>query len=156
MRARKFERMALTKFFVAGGAAVFCACVAVGHTQAQFLVPPPPPPTFNPPSPYTTVPQAPYKPISPGTPSTLSGSSVGSHLYESPPNAAMHPHRRAVHTTKTESKVARVRRGHHSYRHHRPVVGPSYFPPSSGYVPSPYFCTWHREWNGYYWEYRCF
>jgi hypothetical protein len=159
MHMRKFARMALAKFFMIGCAIVFDACLAIGHAQAQFVnpVPTPPPPTFNPPSPYTTVPQAPYTPISPEAPSTLSGSSVGSHLSETPPSAATHPYRRAVYPTTTKSKVASVRSGHRSYWHHHwtPVVGPSYFPAGIGYVPSPYFCTWQREWDGY-WEHRCF
>ena len=159
MHTRKFERIALAKFFMTGCATVVGACLAIELAQAQVptLVQPPPPPTFNPPSPYSTVPQAPYQSISPGTPSTLSGSSVGSRLYESPTSTATHPHRRAIHSTTTASNVARARRGHHSYRHYQwsPVVGPSYFPAGSGYVPFTYHCTWQREWDGY-WEHRCF
>jgi len=159
MHTRQFARMALAKFFMIGCATVFGACLAIGHAQAQFVnpVPPPPPPTFNPPSPYTTVPQAPYTPISPGAPSTSSGSSVGSHLSESPPSAVTHPHRRAVLPAATESKVASVRSGHHSDRHHHwtAVAGPSYFPAGSGYVLFPYSCTWQQKWDGY-WEHRCF
>jgi hypothetical protein len=159
MHTRKFARMALAKFFITGCATVFGACLAIEHAQAQFVnpVPPPPPPTFNPPSPYTTVPQAPYTPISPGAPSTLSGSSVGSHLSESPPSSPAHPHRPAVHPATMESKVASVRSGHHSDRRHHwtPVVGPSYFPAGSGYVLFPYSCTWQQEWDGH-WEHRCF
>ena len=55
------------KFFVAGCACVFGACMAIKYTQAQqfiFPVPPPPPPIFNPSSPNT----APQTRGTPGSP----------------------------------------------------------------------------------------
>jgi hypothetical protein len=164
MHTKTLERMTLTKFFVFGYVTIIGACLAIEHAQAQFVnpVPPPPPPVFNPSSPYTVTPP-PYRPISPGMPGTLSGSGVGPHFYESPPSAATHSHRRVVHSATIKSKVAPVRWGHRNYGYygyHRrsPVVGPSYYPPSFGYVPfpyNPYYCTWQREWDGYWWH-RCF
>lgn len=78
--------MMLAKFFVAGCAAVFVACVATEHAQAQFVnpVPPPPPPVFNPSSPYT-VPQMRETPVSPNAPSAFPGSGA---LLQQPPTRA--------------------------------------------------------------------
>ena len=68
-------KMVLARFFVAGCAAVFGACVTVecGHTQFVNPVPPPPPPVFNPSSPYT-IPQMRETPVSPNLPSAVPGS----------------------------------------------------------------------------------
>src|SRR5580704_14649946 len=68
-------KMVPARFFVAGCAAGFGACVTVecGHTQFVNPVPPPPPPVFNPSSPYT-IPQTRETPVSPNLPSTLPGS----------------------------------------------------------------------------------
>ena len=78
--------MMLAKFFVAGCAVVFVACVAIEHAQAQFVnpVPPPPPPVFNPSSP-NTVPQMRETPVSPNAPSVFPGSGA---LLQQPPTRA--------------------------------------------------------------------
>jgi hypothetical protein len=75
MRATRFERTALTSFFVAGWVIFFSAAIA--HAQPLYANPPPPqpPPTFNPSTPYT-VPQSPETPVSPGLPSAPPGSSA--------------------------------------------------------------------------------
>jgi hypothetical protein len=60
-------RMEPVKFFVAGCACVFGACMAIEYAQAQpfiFPVPPPPPPIFNPSTP-NTVPQTGQTHVSP-------------------------------------------------------------------------------------------
>src|SRR6202035_5583322 len=60
-------RMEPVKFFVAGGAGVFRASMAIEPAQAQpftFPVPPPPPPIFNPSTP-NTVPQTGQTRVSP-------------------------------------------------------------------------------------------
>ena len=60
-------RMEPAKFFVAGCACVFGACVAIDYARAQqfvYPVPPPPPPIFNPSSP-NVVPQTRGTPVSP-------------------------------------------------------------------------------------------
>jgi hypothetical protein len=58
--AARFERIALTRFLVAGCVVVFGACVLIEQAQAPpgYVPPSPPlpPPVFNPSSPYT-VPQ---------------------------------------------------------------------------------------------------
>ena len=62
-------RMEPAKFFVAGCACVFGACMAINYARAQqfvYPVPPPPPPIFNPSSP-NVVPQT------RGTPAMTSG-----------------------------------------------------------------------------------
>ena len=159
MRTRRPERTALAKLFIAGCVTVFGAWSAIETTQAQFVnpVPPPPPPTFNPPSPYRTVPQAPYKSISPRMPSTPSGSSISSRSYETQTNVTPHLHRRTVHSTTGNSHVASASRSHRGYRRYQrsPEVGTSYFPASIAYIPFPYFCTWQEDWDGY-WAHRCF
>ena len=60
-------RMEPAKFFVAGCACVFGACMAINYARAQqfvYPVPPPPPPIFNPSSP-NVVPQTRGTPVSP-------------------------------------------------------------------------------------------
>jgi hypothetical protein len=60
-------RMEPARFFVAGCACVFGACMAINYARAQqfvYPVPPPPPPVFNPSSP-NTVPQTSGTPVSP-------------------------------------------------------------------------------------------
>ena len=60
-------RMKPAKFFVAGCACVFGACVAIERACAQqsvYPVPPPPPPIFNPSSP-NIIPQTRETPVSP-------------------------------------------------------------------------------------------
>ena len=65
MQATRFERKALTSFFVAGWVAFFSAENA--HAQLYGRPPPQPPPTFNPSTRYT-VRQSPQTPVSPGLP----------------------------------------------------------------------------------------
>jgi hypothetical protein len=60
-------RMEPARFFVAGCACVFGACMAINYARAQqfvYPVPPPPPPIFNPSSP-NTVPQTSGTPAAP-------------------------------------------------------------------------------------------
>lgn len=152
MRARRFERMAVAKFFVAGWAAFCGACAAIEHARAQaplpwiLTVPPPPPPVFNPSSPYT-VPQPSYTPISPKTPSTLLGSEA-----TSPGSLAGRSYRRVVTSPTVASNVAKappVRTLHH-HRGGSIAVGPA----AKSYYYSPfgdgYGCVWRQGWDGYW------
>jgi hypothetical protein len=117
MQTTRFDRMALTKLFVAGWVAFFSAAVA--HAQPLYANPPPPqpPPTFNPATPYT-VPQSPETRVSPGLPSGAPGSSaVVSPTVGSPPGAVARAHRRPVTATGT-SNVAKTHASRHSPRRH--------------------------------------
>ena len=117
MQATRFERMALTRFFVAGWVAFFSATIV--HAQPLYAAPPPPqpPPTFNPSTPYT-VPQSPETPVSPGLPSALPRSEVVSPSVGSPPRVVTRSHRRLVKATGTFD-VAKTHEGRHSPRHRR-------------------------------------
>ena len=70
MQATRFERKALTSFFVAGWMVFFSAAIA--HAQLHGRPPPQPKPTFNPSTPYT-VPQSPQTRVSPGLPNAHRG-----------------------------------------------------------------------------------
>jgi hypothetical protein len=105
MQATRFERTALTSFFVAGWVAFFSAAIA--HAQPLYANPPPPqpPPTFNPSTPYT-VPQTPETPVSPGLSSAPPGSSTFvSPSVGSPPRAVARSHRRPATVTGTSHVI---------------------------------------------------
>jgi hypothetical protein len=170
MDAKRFQRSALAKLIIAGGATAIVACFALGQAQAQFVnpVPPSPPPTLNPSSP-NTVPQAPEIPVSPGTPSGLPGSSgVPSGLNESAPViASPTSHNGTAATVETTPSVSSTHRRHYRHVAHRRhpryyaarVIGPSYFPGLGViYPPYPDPCRWQSRWEGPWvgsWMYTC-
>ena len=101
-RATRFERTALTSFFVAGWVAFFSAATAHAQPLYPDRPPPQPPPSFNPSTPYT-VPQPPYSPISPGLPNAVPRSAYVSPSMGSPPRAVARSRRWRATVTGTSN-----------------------------------------------------
>jgi hypothetical protein len=161
MDAKRFQRPATTKLIIAGWLTAIIACFSPGQTHAQFVNPvPPTSPTFNPSSP-NIVPQSPERPVSPGTPNSLSGSSASPDLNESAPAAVVQrknasASRKSVVSTTHGSHRALARHGRQGKSYAVRVTGPSYFPGLGIiYPPYPNPCRWVPAWDGA-WQYLAY